>query len=83
MPSFNIKSKFDKDVIETLFIQEMLKRNYLASTIIYPSQCHTKEIIDDYLQNVQEVFQIIRSLINKNKVQNALESNVRSDSLKD
>ena len=77
-----IKSKFDKDVIETLFIQEMLKRNYLASTIIYPSQCHTKEIIDDYLQNVQEVFQIIRSLINKNQIQNALESNVRSDSFK-
>ncbi len=82
LPSFSIKSKHDKDVIDTLFIQEMLKRNYLASTIIYPSQCHTKEIIDDYLQNVQEVFQIIKSLINKNQIQNALESNVRSDSFK-
>ena len=38
LPSFNIKSKFDKDVIETLFIQEMLKRlfsiyNYLSKPV--------------------------------------------------
>ena len=82
LPSFNIKSEKDKDLIETLFTQEMLKRNYLASTIIYPSQCHTEEIIDNYLINVKEVFEIIKSTIDKNDFLNVLESNTRSDSFK-
>ena len=40
---------------KTYFTQEMLKRGYLASTVIYLSYAHTKKIIDAYILEVIEV----------------------------
>ncbi len=45
--------------IATLFIQEMLKRGYLASTSLYVTYAHTIEIANKYLANVDEVFEIM------------------------
>ncbi len=45
--------------LKTLFIQEMLKRGYLASTAFYTSWAHTPGVIDKYLAAVDEVFGII------------------------
>ena len=44
---------------KTLISQEMLKRGYLASTLCYVSTSHTNQIIDNYLENLDEVFQLI------------------------
>ncbi|MCT4665390.1 MAG: aminotransferase class III-fold pyridoxal phosphate-dependent enzyme [Flavobacteriales bacterium] len=44
---------------KTLITQEMLKKNYLASTLLYSSTAHTKEIVDQYLHELNEVFRVI------------------------
>ena len=77
---FNYKEK-NQEII-TLFIQEMLHRGYLASTSVYVSNAHTKEIIEEYLENVDEVFKLISLAIKKNNVKKLLKTSVRSDSFK-
>lgn len=71
--SFNYENSQE---IKTLFTQEMLKRGFLASTSVYVSYCHTKEIVEDYLMNVDKVFAIIKEAIDKNVVLNILEGPV-------
>jgi len=44
---------------KTLITQEMLKRGYLASTLLYSSMAHTKEIIDTYLHELDDLFNTI------------------------
>lgn len=68
--------------IATLFIQEMLKRGYLASTSLYVTYAHTIEIANKYLENVDEVFEIMSDAINNNKVLDLLETEVRTDMFK-
>lgn len=68
--------------IVTLFIQEMLKRRYLASTSVYVTYAHTIEIANTYLENVDEVFEIISNAIKNNKVLDLLETEVRTDMFK-
>lgn len=58
--------------IKTLFTQEMLKKGYLASTSVYVSYCHTKEIVQDYLNAVDEVFKTLSNGIKENKISNLL-----------
>ena len=60
----------------------MLKRGYLASSSVYPSQCHTTQIIDDYLLCAKEVFKIIKSAIDNNNLLKCLDTEPRSDSFK-
>ncbi len=62
--------------IKTFFTQEMLKRGYLASLTVYVSYCHTEKIIDNYLNNVDEVFGIIKKAIDQDKILNSLEGPV-------
>ncbi len=49
-------------VYKTFFTQEMLKRGYLASTAFYTSYAHSREIIAEYLEAVDEVFCLIAEL---------------------
>ncbi|KKK92184.1 hypothetical protein LCGC14_2705450, partial [marine sediment metagenome] len=62
--------------IKTFFTQEMLKRGYLASLTVYVSYCHTEKNIDYYLNNVDEVFGIIKKAIDQDKILNSLEGPV-------
>ncbi|HBR15978.1 MAG TPA: aminotransferase class III [Candidatus Omnitrophica bacterium] len=62
--------------IKTVITQEMLKRFYLASNIIYISSAHTREIIDGYLKNMAEVFEHIIPAIKSGRVATLLESPV-------
>ncbi len=43
-------------VIKTIFIQEMLKKGFLATTAIYVSYAHTQTISDKYLKAADQVF---------------------------
>ena len=81
-PLITFKLNYGKNnsIITTLFIQEMLKRGYLASTSIYLSLAHNNKIIDDYLDNVDEVFKIISDAIKNNSLSVLLETKERSDS---
>lgn len=71
--SFNYDNALE---IKTLFTQEMLKRGYLASTSVYVSYCHTKEIVEAYLMEVDKVFSILKEAIEKNNILNILEGPV-------
>ena len=50
-------------VYKTFVTQEMLKRGYLASNAFYTSYAHSPEIIEEYLENIGEVFQAIGKTI--------------------
>jgi glutamate-1-semialdehyde 2,1-aminomutase len=68
--------------LATLFIQEMLKRGYLAATSVYLSSAHTKDIIHKYLESVDECFFILSKAIENNNENDLLETKLRSDSFK-
>ncbi len=44
---------------KTLLTQEMLKKGYLASTILYACTQHTPDVIDDYFSTLDPVFELI------------------------
>ena len=48
-------------LIKTLFTQEMLKKGYLASNLIYLSYAHTDKIIDQYCELAFDVFKKIKA----------------------
>ena len=74
---FTIIGNEDSMVYKTFFIQEMLKRGYIASNAFYTSYAHSPEIIDDYLENVGQVFQKIAEINHEGKkVEQYLESSV-------
>jgi len=70
------------NAIATLFIQEMLKKGYLASTSVYVTYAHTIEIANKYLENVDEVFELMSDAIKNDKVLDLLETEVRTDMFK-
>jgi len=44
---------------KTLISQEMLKKGYLAATSCYTSLAHTSDVIEPYLDALDEVFALI------------------------
>tara|TARA_R110002153_G_scaffold214330_1_gene366924 strand:- start:3799 stop:5100 length:1302 start_codon:yes stop_codon:yes gene_type:complete len=66
----------------TLFIQEMLKKGYLASNSIYLSYSHKHVDIQKYLRIVDEVFEYIKHCIDNNNVLNALHTKIKSEGFK-
>ena len=68
--------------ILTLFTQEMLKRKWLAASDVYVTYAHTKEIVNAYFEDVDQVFSIIAAAIKSNTVPELLEAEIRSDSFK-
>ncbi len=71
--SFNYENALE---IKTLLTQEMLKRGFLASTSVYVSYSHTKEVVENYLNATDEVFEIISRALQENKVKSILEGPV-------
>jgi glutamate-1-semialdehyde 2,1-aminomutase len=62
---FSIIGKEDGLVYKTFFVQEMLKRGYLASNAFYTTYAHSLEIIRGYLQQVDEIFEMIADISHK------------------
>ena len=59
--------RFDsKNALEykTLISQEMLKKGYLASTLCMSSTSHTKEIINNYINELEYTFKLIKKVEN-------------------
>lgn len=63
----------DPLLIQTIFNQEMLKRGYLTSSVVYVSFAHNKKIIDKYLKDAREVFSTIALYKKNNKLKYLLE----------
>ncbi len=59
--------------LKTLFIQEMLKRGFIAGPSVYVSYAHKEEHVKQYLLAVDEVFGIISKGIKVNNIASLLE----------
>lgn len=62
--------------MKTLFIQEMIKRGFLASDAYYATLAHTEQDVNDYLETCDEVFAIMAKAVNENKISDLLEGPV-------
>ena len=62
----------------TLFVQEMLKRGFLASNSVYVSYAHKKKDVEEYLKNVDKVFRLIADSIKSNTIFAKLSTSVMS-----
>jgi len=71
--SFNYKNAQE---LKTLFTQEMLEREYLASTTVYVSYAHKKKYLKDYFDAVDDVFGIIKKAIENDNVSHLLKGPV-------
>jgi glutamate-1-semialdehyde aminotransferase len=60
-------------VLQTLFTQEMLKRGYLASKVVYVSYCHSEESVMRYMENVSDVFGILSKAVDQNNAHDLLQ----------
>ena len=61
---------------KTLITQEMLKKGYLAATSCYISLAHTSDVIDPYLEALDEVFALIAECEEGRSVEELLEGPV-------
>ncbi len=66
----------------TYFIQEMLSRGYLAASSIYVSYAHNEEIVESYMEAVDEVFGLMKEAIDKNNIDDVLKTAPRDDGFK-
>lgn len=73
---FSFKYSDKSKVIETLFVQEMLKRGIIASSGIYVSYAFEKKHCDRYLKAVDEVFAFLEKGIKEEKIEKLLEGPV-------
>jgi glutamate-1-semialdehyde aminotransferase len=80
--TFSFEYGKDSQAIKTLFIQEMLKRGFLATTSVYVSYAHKIGHVKKYLKATDEVFKLLSETIKKNKVYNLLEGPVAQTSFK-
>lgn len=80
--SFKLHYEEKNQALYTLFIQEMLKRGYLAASSIYVSFAHTEEIVKKYLETVDEVFTLLKNAIETNTIEQQLETQIRDDAFK-
>ena len=66
----------NSQAIHTLFTQEMLNHGFLASKSVYVSYSHTEEHVEKYLENVDEIFGMIKNAIEENEVYDLLKGPV-------
>ena len=75
LPAF-ILDYDESQALHTLFTQEMLGRGYLASKSVYVSYSHNEQNVERYMENVGEVFSILREAIDQNNVNELLKGPV-------
>ena len=77
VPLSKFEFKYEnKDYLNTLFTQEMLREGYLATNSVYISYSHKKKDIDKYLKSCDKVFKFISNAITNKK--NYLYGNIKS-----
>jgi len=71
--------KFDHSLsqqLNTLYVQLMLERGFLAGVSIYPTFAHTEQIVDLYGEAIDEVFSIIAGYLKEGTVEKILKGPV-------
>jgi len=72
----------DSQALHTLFTQEMLERGFLASKSVYVSYSHNEEHVDKYLEDVDDIFRMIKEAIKKENIYNLLKGPVAHEGFK-
>jgi glutamate-1-semialdehyde 2,1-aminomutase len=72
LPGFTIESD-NWLQYKTLISQEMLRKGFLASNVLYASIAHNTEVVDWYFENLQPVFAQIRDCEDGREVDSLLE----------
>ncbi len=62
----------DSRAIMTLFTQEMLSRGFLSAGTVYVSYAHNDELVDSYLENVDDVFAVLAEAMGSASVERLL-----------
>lgn len=75
LPTFAFKYE-ESQALHTLFTQEMLGRGYLASKSVYVSHAHNENNVSAYMENVDEVFWIVRNAIKHKDIRTLLKGPV-------
>ncbi len=58
--------------MKAYFVQEMLKRGFLASNSFYSMYAHSEKHIEEYLKATEEIFQKMERLIQVNRLKSSL-----------
>ena len=84
IPSLSGFKIVDGDALKfkTFITQEMLKKGYLASTSLYLSTAHTKQIIDKYIADLDPIFLKIKEARQNNTIDEMLETTQCHDGFK-
>jgi len=62
---------------KTYITQEMLKKGFLASNVFYASIAHTQDVVDEYFEKLDPVFEIIKECeLKHKKINDLLETSV-------
>ena len=75
LPTFILDYE-ESQALHTLFTQEMLGRGYLASKSVYVSYSHNKQIVETYMEDVDDVFGVLRKAIVQGNVMELLKGPV-------
>jgi len=78
LPSFSFKSK-NKLAYKTLITQEMLKKGFLASNSVYICIDHNEEVLDQYFNELDNIFKLIKQCEDGLDVNNLLEGKICHD----
>lgn len=81
LPTFKLAVK-DWPATLTFFIQEMLKKGFLATDKCYANYMHTKTLLKKYEKSCQEVFCLIKEFDKKNLIKKKLEGPVKTMNFK-
>lgn len=82
LPTFTFNHGGESKALHTLFTQEMLKRGFLASKMLYLSHAHKLSHIKQYLKSVDDIFSFIRKAIDEHRVKALLHGPLASDDFK-
>lgn len=72
----------ESQALHTLFTQEMLSRGFLASKSVYASYSHAEKHVTKYLENVDEVFEIIKKAVKNKKIRALLKGPIAHEGFK-
>ncbi|NQS89569.1 aminotransferase class III-fold pyridoxal phosphate-dependent enzyme [Patescibacteria group bacterium] len=82
IPTFAFDYGEDSQALHTLFTQEMLERGFLTSKSVYVSYSHNEEHVGRYLENVDDVFRIIKKAIREDRIYGLLKGPVAHEGFK-
>lgn len=75
LPHFTIEHD-EGQAAKTLFIQEMLELGYLTTNSLYVSYAHTPDMINEYLDAVDHVFETVGTALKQESVRQQLDGPV-------